>query len=496
MKLKLLFCALTSVNILCAQETLFEDNFESGPSKWILNSSDLGNPSTMNKWVINNTYTVTGNVNYVACGYAGHLNPVPVTTNQPTTISNSNQNYLHITSIGGDAEGKNNAHFIPNNSFCNVPGYHFVKMAEPISTIGKSNVELTFWKLIGNIDAAYHGAVHYSLDGGSTWQIVVNNINNVTNWTKEVVTHTAWENAPSLLIGFEFKNGIGYNGLGPSFSIDDVLITAQSTAPTIHLGAITTTPFCAGTDYAITVPFVVGGSIEQDNVYSVELSDGNGQFDNPTIIGSLTSYATGQLSINASIPASTPAATGYKIRVSASTPSAVSNISPTAITIHPTPTVTLEASESTICVGESVTITASGAQNYNWIPSTGLDNSNTNEVVATLNYTLTYYVTGTNEEGCESTSQITITVDDCLGISAINADDFVVSPNPTSGQLFIKSVNTAQLKSLKIVDLFGKIVREEVSTNSEINIADLENGVYYLILETATATSMQKIIKK
>lgn len=42
MKFKLLFCAFASVNILCAQETLFEDNFESGSSKWILNSSDLG----------------------------------------------------------------------------------------------------------------------------------------------------------------------------------------------------------------------------------------------------------------------------------------------------------------------------------------------------------------------------------------------------------------------------------------------------------------------
>lgn len=54
----------------------------------------------------------------------------------------------------------------------------------------------------------------------------------------------------------------------------------------------------------------------------------------------------------------------------------------------------------TICVGSSVKLTASGANTYEWIPATGLNNSTTASPLATPLTTTTYQVIGTDERNC------------------------------------------------------------------------------------------------
>lgn len=68
--------------------------------------------------------------------------------------------------------------------------------------------------------------------------------------------------------------------------------------------------------------------------------------------------------------------------------------------------VSITASQTSICVGQSVTLTASGSNSYLW--GAGLGTNQTITVSPTT--TTTYTVTGTSTSGCTTTKSITITV--------------------------------------------------------------------------------------
>ena len=69
------------------------------------------------------------------------------------------------------------------------------------------------------------------------------------------------------------------------------------------------------------------------------------------------------------------------------------------------PTVNISASSTTICAGQSATLTASGATNYNWLPSA----QTTTIIAVTPSITTTYTLNGANGT-CTSSKTITINV--------------------------------------------------------------------------------------
>ncbi len=91
------------------------------------------------------------------------------------------------------------------------------------------------------------------------------------------------------------------------------------------------------------------------------------------------------------------------------------NSAPRTVTINvtPTPTTNVTASSSTICVGQTVTLTASGASTYVWLPG-----AQTTTII-TVNPTgnTTYTVTGTTG-ACSSSKTITINVSTTPTIAA------------------------------------------------------------------------------
>ncbi|MGL5888411.1 MAG: DUF2341 domain-containing protein, partial [Bacteroidia bacterium] len=77
------------------------------------------------------------------------------------------------------------------------------------------------------------------------------------------------------------------------------------------------------------------------------------------------------------------------------------------IIIPPSPVLTTSVSSNTICFGDSVTLSATGADAYDWQPGGYSGNPITIPVAATTTFTLT----GTdNSSGCSSTAQISIAV--------------------------------------------------------------------------------------
>lgn len=73
-----------------------------------------------------------------------------------------------------------------------------------------------------------------------------------------------------------------------------------------------------------------------------------------------------------------------------------------------------------ICQGESVRLSASGAQTYSWLPTEGLDDPTLAAPMATPAQTTTYRVIGTSGQECRDTSYITVFVDPAFTVALGN----------------------------------------------------------------------------
>ena len=88
-----------------------------------------------------------------------------------------------------------------------------------------------------------------------------------------------------------------------------------------------------------------------------------------------------------------------------------------AIIVNPLPTVTATTNKSSVCLGQSVQLTAQGAQNYQWTPASGLSSVTGSQITATPNATSTYIVTGTDQNGCQNSDSVNINVYSLLNVN-------------------------------------------------------------------------------
>ena len=90
-----------------------------------------------------------------------------------------------------------------------------------------------------------------------------------------------------------------------------------------------------------------------------------------------------------------------------------SSISSVVATINPLPTVTLVATKSKICLGESLTLTGAGATSYSWTGGV------TNGTAFAPTTTTTYTLTGTDINGCVNVASVSIPVNPLPTITQI-----------------------------------------------------------------------------
>ncbi len=102
----------------------------------------------------------------------------------------------------------------------------------------------------------------------------------------------------------------------------------------------------------------------------------------------------------------------------------------------------------------------------------------------------------TNEAGCESTAEQTITVDACTGIAENSDKGIKLYPNPATEMVNLISNN--QISSIQIFNYIGQLVIEKnVNGNSyQINTSAFESGIYSIKLETEGGTVVKKLIIK
>lgn len=93
------------------------------------------------------------------------------------------------------------------------------------------------------------------------------------------------------------------------------------------------------------------------------------------------------------------------------------NTSTVTVTVNPQPVVSA-GSNTSVCIGDSVQLNATGGVTYTWTPSAGLSCTNCANPKASPGTTTTYTVTGTVGTGCSNTSTVTVTANAKPTVSA------------------------------------------------------------------------------
>src|SRR6185369_11172675 len=79
------------------------------------------------------------------------------------------------------------------------------------------------------------------------------------------------------------------------------------------------------------------------------------------------------------------------------------------VKVNPLP-IANAGTDKSICFNNSCTLNASGGINYSWFPTTGLNNPNTSNPVASPITTTSYIVSVSDSNGCIETDTLSITV--------------------------------------------------------------------------------------
>ena len=80
------------------------------------------------------------------------------------------------------------------------------------------------------------------------------------------------------------------------------------------------------------------------------------------------------------------------------------------VTIRPNPAIAIAPAAPVLCLGSTVTLSASGGRTYSWSPGNGLSATNVAAPVASPRNNTTYTVEGTDDLGCKNTSSVSVQV--------------------------------------------------------------------------------------
>lgn len=145
----------------------------------------------------------------------------------------------------------------------------------------------------------------------------------------------------------------------------------------------------------------------------------------------------------------------------------------TQLVLQP-PTLQVSGDEKVMCKGETTILLVSGANTYTW----SMTGSNSNTIQLSPAFTTFVSVSGTDSNGCQNTTLVTVNVSECLDIKDLSAgSSFDIYPNPAKSSF---SVAGGHGRTLKLVNSLGQTVLEQKLELETTAIATrLSAGIYY-----------------
>lgn len=232
----------------------------------------------------------------------------------------------------------------------------------------------------------------------------------------------------------------------------------------IKTAPVTVGNYCQ--DPAITVDFVLTGTVNAGNIFTAELSDATGSFAAPAAIGTLPGTTSG--TINASLPAGLSSGSGYRVRVVSSSPVITGSDNGTDLDIETITPAVITRTANTLA-------TTAAYSTYQWIR-----NDNPVAGATGITYSVTangdYKVAVSNVAGCKDTSEV-FTVSN---VSVHELEDLArqisIYPNPARDHVTIKAPAPVDIR---ITGLEGKVLLEQRNATT-VATEGLPAGLYLL----------------
>ena len=434
-----------------AQTTIWSDDFEN-PTLWTMNQSTGANDLDANMWYITDA---EGGVAAGQCGVATNGNKTLHVGCQGTWCIGAGATYNAGDGGLGFFASTTNKRTVYNSN---------------ISTIGNSNLTLSFdWIGIGAAGTDYC-SVLYSTNGGTTWTSLQAMTGGTTCgngqglWQAANITlPVGCNNIANLRIGFNWTNDNDGAGTDPSFAVNNVRITIPGATPPVASILNNVSTICPGE--CITFSDQSTGVITS---WAWDFGDGT--------------------TFNQQAPPAhcytTPG--NYTITLTVGNSGGTSTQS-VNVTVAPLPSTATSVSNNTI------TALQSGAV-YQWVQCPSLSiipNANNISFTATSNGGYAVFVT--NTQGCADTSACT-TISGLGLIEELNAQ-IQLTPMPFSTELTLSGLSEGK-SSLTISSLDGRLVfATEHASNGSFTL-DLPSGQYILTITTEDRLISKRIVRE
>ena len=236
---------------------------------------------------------------------------------------------------------------------------------------------------------------------------------------------------------------------------------AVATSIATNIGTVQN--LCSGNQ--ITVNFLINGSVNTGNIFSVQLSDAAGSFTNATTIGTLLSVTSSPIA--ATIPTNLPAGTAYRIRVNSSNPLIIGTDNGINLT-EASNFIVSAGNDVTICANQSVTLSATGANQYIWN-----NTATTSSILVSPLTTTAYVVSGLATGGCVDFDTVLVTVNPAPITPLITLNGTIITSNNPDFQSWYLNGQEIQGENSQTLSLF-------------------QTGLYYSIVNGANGCNSQQ----
>lgn len=160
-------------------------------------------------------------------------------------------------------------------------------------------------------------------------------------------------------------------------------------------------------------------------------------------------------------------------------------------TIVPSPTISVAASATPICINKTTTLTASGAASYTW-SGTVASTVNPLTYTATTTGVKNFTINGLSADGCKAAMVVqSVTVSACTGIEEVSFASAGIYPNPFTNELNLSAIDG----SAALYNSLGQLVLTiQPDDRKIIETANLAKGLYILKVYN-TGNALKQMIK-
>ena len=181
--------------------------------------------------------------------------------------------------------------------------------------------------------------------------------------------------------------------------------------------------------------------------------------------------------INSTVTVTPPSSDTYT--VTATSAAGCVNTNTVSVTVNPLPTVTAVASPTTICSGQSSTLTAGGASTYTW--SANAVSATTNTVSVSPGATDIFTVTATDANSCSNTATISVNV--------ISSPTLVTSATPT-----LTCAGHADTISVSGATSYTWSANAGSATTSTVSVNPVVTTTYTVVGDASGCTATETVV--